>query len=201
MRILLTAFAAIVFCSAFAQEDYTITLNDSTFNISLDQSYLVNINGKRVSIVVKSKDTLSYINPLFSFQYSKEFKVTDVSVDKNVTQLLLMDASGSGFLIQGYKNLNPEKLTELLVDQATKENNANGYDLNRSEYERTLISGQQVKVIKLVQRYKDNVRTYEVMTYGKKDEGAAVLTFNMPINPDKKGKDIVTLMWQTLSVE
>lgn len=201
MRILLTAFAAIVFCSAFAQEDYTITLNDSTFNISLDQSYLVNINGKRVSIVVKSKDTLSYINPLFSFQYSKEFKVTDVSVDKNVTQLLLMDASGSGFLIQGYKNLNPEKLTELLVDQATKENNANGYDLNRSEYERTLISGQQVKVIKLVQRYKDNVRTYEVMTYGKKDEGVAVLTFNMPINPDKKGKDIVTLMWQTLSVE
>jgi hypothetical protein len=194
--------ATCLVCAAHCQEDYVIRLNDSTINIALDTPYQIKIKTQLFSFVVKARDTLTYKDSLFSFKYQKDFKITNLSTDKNVDQLMVMDASGSGILMQAYRSFNPVSLTELMVEQATKDNLASGYDLNRSEYERTISSGQTLKVIKLVQRYKNNVRTYEVSTFGRKDDGIVIMTFNMPVATGaKQSKDIVNLMWQSLWIK
>lgn len=201
MRFFLSLMATCLVSTAHCQEDYVIRLNDSTINIALDTPYQIRIKNQLLSFVVKAKDTLTYKDSLFSFSYQKDFKITNLSTDKNVDQLMVMDASGSGILMQAYRSFSPVSLTELMVEQATRENLANGYDLNRSEYERTISSGQTLKVIKLVQRYKNNVRTYEVSTFGRKDDGIVIMTFNMPIATAAKPKDIVNLMWQSLWIK
>jgi hypothetical protein len=201
MRLLLLVSSICGVFVGHCQEDYVMHLNDSTFNIELGHPYQVKIKNQVFNLTVSSKDTLTYIDSLFSFKYQKDFKVTNLSVDKNVDQLMIMDASGSGILIQAYRYLSPVTLSEMMVEQATKENLANGYDLSRSEYERTISSGQTLKVIKLVQRYKDNVRIYEVATYGRKDDGVAIMTFNMPTNASVKPKNIINLMWQSLWIK
>jgi hypothetical protein len=193
---------AIMCCAtAFCQEDYVIRINDTAMSIALDKPYQMMVNGRKVNFSIAAKDTLTYRDELYSFTYPKEIKVSDVSPDKNVNQIMAMNALGSGFLIQSYKAFNPEPLTELLVDQATKQNTNSGYSLERSEYQRTIRSGQTLKVIRLVQRYKDNVKTYEVAIYGMKDSGVALVTFNMPGNPAAPAKDIVAMMWQSLSIK
>ncbi len=59
----------------------------------------------------------------------------------------------------------------------------------------------KIRIIRLVQKYKDNTRTYEVTTYGKKDEGVAIVAFNMPTNSSALAKDVVELMWQSLLIK
>ena len=201
MRFFLFLVGAGFACTAYCQEDFVVHLNDSSISVALDTPYQIKIKNQLFSFVLSAKDTLTYKDSLFSFKYQKDFRITNLSADKNVDQLMIMDASGSGFLIQAYRYISPVALTEIMVGQVTKENLANGYDLNRSEYERTISSGQTLNVIKLVQRYKDNVRTYEVATFGRKDDGIAIMTFNMPIPAAAKPKDIVNLMWQSLWIK
>ena len=200
MRLLSFIFSLLISQSAFTQEDYVVRINDTTFNAALDKTYQLTINGKRVEVFLQAKDTLTYANEFYSFSYPKELKVSKVSADMNVDQIMVMNALGSGFLIQAYKTLNPSSLTELLIEQATKENTNNGYSLERTQFERIVKPGIKLRVVKLVQKYKDNVRTYEVTTYGKKDAGVAILTFNMPNNSAAAPKDVVQLLWQSLSI-
>lgn len=201
MRFVFLIFIFLLAQRTHAQENYIININDATYNIALDQPYTFKIKGKDYNILVRSKDTLTYVDTLFSFQYPKELKVTKVTVEPNVEQVMVLNAAGSGYLFQAYRTLNPESLAEMIFEQATKENTSYGYTLEKTAYERTIPSGQKLKIIKGVQKYKDNVRTYEVATFGKKDEGFIIVTFNMPINAQANVKDVVALMWQSLLIK
>ena len=201
MKIILLICATIIFSNVFAQEDFVIRINDTTFNVALEKNYRLTVDGKKIDVFIQAKDTLTYQDDFFSFNYPKELKVSKVPADKNVDQIMVLNAFGTGFLLQAYKTMNPETLTELLIEQVTKENTNYGYSLERTELQKTLKSGQTLKTIRLVQKYKENVRTYEVATYGKKDFGIAVVTFIMPNNSATPVKDVVELMWQSLFIK
>jgi hypothetical protein len=201
MKIFFIIFGMLFFTPVFSQQDYSIRINDTTFSAALDTTYRVIINGQRVDIFIHAKDTLTYDNHFYSFKYPKELKVSRVAADQNVDQVMLLDASGTGYLIQAYRTLNPESLTEMLIEQATKENSSYGYTLERTESQKTIKSGQTLRVIRLSQKYKENTRMYEVVTYGKKDSGVAILTFNMNNGSSAPAKDVVQLMWQSLLIK
>lgn len=201
MRIFLLICGTVLVSNVYAQDDYIIRINDTTFNVALDKNYQLTVGGKKIDVLLKAKDTLTYQDDFFSFNYPKELKVSKVQADKNVEQIMVLNAFGTGFLLQAYKAMNPETLTEMLIDQVTKENTNYGYSLERTELQKTLKSGQSLKTTQLVQKYKENIRTYEVATYGKKDYGIAVVTFNMPNNSSTPVKDVIELMWKTLVVK
>lgn len=197
-RFLFLVATAFLVNVALSQEDYTLRINDTVVGLSLDRAYTVTVDGKPFQLLLQARDTLLYQDSLFSFQYPKDLKVSRIEAVKNVDQIMMINAAGTGFLIQAYRTFNPENIREAIVEQATKENSAYGYTLERSESSRTLRSGQRVAVTKLVQRYKDNVRTYEVAILAGKDEGLAVVTFVVPTGSGAGEKDPIALMWQSL---
>jgi hypothetical protein len=202
MRLLFLFFLMMIaHAAAFSQDDYVIRINDTTFSATPNQAYQVTIDGKKINVSVQVKDTLTYQDDYYSFKYPKELKVSKVTAAPNVDQVMALDASGAGVLIQAYRTMSPVTLTEMIIEQATKENTTYGYSLERTEYERTIKSGHTLKIIKLVQKYKENTRTYEVATYGKKDAGVAIVTFSNPISTSGSSKDVVALMWQSLIIK
>lgn len=200
MRFLSFLILVLFSFAASAQEDYKLHINHTVLDLSLDSTYSVTIDGKPYRISIQMKDTLTYRDALFSFKYPKDLKVSRAEVDQSVDQVLLLNSSGTGFLIQAYRTLNPESLKEMLIEEATKENVTYGYTTERTEYERTLSSGQTLKVSRLVQKYKDNVRTYEVAMYGRKDEGLAIMAFDHISGALAPKVDLITLVWQTLRI-
>lgn len=200
MRKTLAALA--IFCSlqAFSQEDFVIRINDTLINVALDKSYNIEVKGTKLNFIISSKDTLTYTNSFFSFLYPKAYRVSSSKVDAGIEQVSIMTAEGAGIIIQKYESINPTSLNEMMLTEMTKESLSYGFESKRSNYKRTLKSGQEIEVTKAVLRYKDNVNTYEVASIGKKDAGLIIITVRMDEGTNTEGQKIIDLMWKSLKV-
>ncbi len=195
-------FVALLFVSTYtnAQKDYVITVDGKEYEIALDGNRDIKIKGKSIIIGLKIKDTLLIDEDYFQLKYTKQHKVSRVAIDVDIEQLMLMTAGGSGLIVQKYDSFNPSMLQEMMLNEVTKESVSYGYSLKREDYDKKLVSGETVKVLKAVLEYKGESEVYEVMAHGKKDEGIIVMTMNMNLGLEDGGKDMIQLMWNTLKI-
>ncbi len=184
-----------------AQKDYIITLDGKEYEIALDENRDIKVNGKSVKLELKKKDTLVLSEDYFEIKYTKEHKYSKVNIDEGIRQIMLMTAGGSGVIVQRYDTFNPTMLQEMMVTEVTKESVSYGYTLKREDYDKTLISGETVKILKCVLEYKGETEVYEVVAHGKKDEGILIMTMDMNLGVDDGGKDMIQLMWDSLKIK
>ena len=173
-------------------------INDTTFPISLEKEYKISIDGKELKIKVMTKDTLLYDDDLFSFKYTKEYKVNKLEIEDGIEQIMLITAEGSGILIQKYASLNPTMMNEIMLTQITKGKLSNGYKMKRKDYKKTLRSGQKIDVNQAILSYKDDTNIYEVASVGGRDEGIIIITMISSEKFCEQGKNIIDLMWDSL---
>jgi len=195
-RILFILFFS--FSDAIGQEDYTISINDTSLKISLDKRYELTVNGKKLVFLVSSNDTLAYDDNLISFRYPKGFNVSKAKLDEGIEQIMIISAEGSGIIVQKYSTLDPSKLNEMMLSEVTKESINYGYALKREDYQKTFKTGQKINVNKAVLKYKDEINIYEVASIGKKDEGVLIMTMKMDDDKNSPGQKLIDLMWKTL---
>lgn len=198
MKKLILAICFLTTLTSVAQNDLLLTIDGKVLEIASDKEYEVPVNGKKVKIMVTTKDTLTYENEMFSFQYPKDFKISSVSVEEGIEQITLMSAEGSGVLIQRYSTINPTMFNEMMINEVTKESVNYGFKLTRADYDRTIGSGQTIQISKAILRYKDEINIYEVATMGKKDEGILVMTMIMDEMQSEQGRKLIDLMWNSL---
>ncbi len=201
MKLILLVIAIFSTGQAWCQEDYVIHLNDTTLNIALDKHYNIVVNGKKLDFILSQKDTLSYEDNLYSFQYPKGFKVSNNKLDAGIEQISILTAEGSGILIQRYETLNPTTLNEMMLKEITKESINYGYKSIKTTYKKILKSGQEIEITKAVLRYKDEVNIYEIASLGKKDAGIIIVTIRMDENEDTQGQKLIELMWQSIKAK
>ena len=198
MKYLLIALLLQLNFVVFSQNDYQLIINDTEMEISLDKEYEIEVDGKTVQFKLLAKDTLSYVDDLFSFHYPSEYRVSQIDIDDEIEQIIIMTAEGSGILIQKYSTFDPTVLNELMLSEITKESLNYGFEMNREDYSRELKSGQTVNVDKAVLTYKNEQNIYEVASLGKKDEGIMVMTMMMDEELSEQGKKIIEMMWNSL---
>lgn len=183
----------------FGQEDYTIEINNDEYQISLNKSYDFEVDGKKISLLLKMNDILFYNDSIFSFNYAKEYKISKVVIDEGIEQIMILSAEGSGFAIQKYLSMNPTMLNEMIIREVTKESVSYGYEMKREDYIRELRTGEKLSVSKAVLTYNSDKSIYEVASYGKKDEGLIVMTIITNESMSQHGQKIIDLMWKSLS--
>ncbi len=199
LKLLFFYFLLFISFTVSAQEDYLIEINGKVMPIALDREYETSVKGKTVTFKVFSKDTLTYNDDLFSFKYSKDFKASKVDLESGISQVMVMTAEGSGFIIQKYDGINPEMLNELMLSEVVKESVDYGYDMRREDYVLKMKSGKDLKVGKAVLTYKGDTSIYEVASIGSRDEGILILTMISTEEFSGTSKDLITTMWKTLT--
>ncbi|ANH60382.1 hypothetical protein [Dokdonia donghaensis] len=85
------------FTKAHSQEDYTIEINGESFEISLDKEFQYQTKDGVKNILLKQKDTLTYNDEMFSFNFFKDYKVGKTKIEQGIEQLMLMTPEGDGF--------------------------------------------------------------------------------------------------------
>lgn len=185
--------------NSFAQDDLLLHIDGKAIEISSDQEYDLSINGKMVNVKVSTKDTLLFDTDLFSFQYSKDYKVSSMELAEGIEQIAIMTAEGSGLMIQKYSAMNPSMLNELILNEVTKESINYGFEMKREDYSRKLTSGQEIEISKAILTYKDETNIYEVASLGRKDEGILIMTMIMDENHSERGKKLIDLMWNSFN--
>lgn len=195
-----TLITLLVFISikSFSQNDYKIYINDTILEVSLDKEYSIKFNEKEIEFKIVAKDTLIYEDNLFSFNYSKDYKISQMTIDEGIEQIMIMTAEGSGILIQKYSTINPTMLNEMMISEVTKESLNYGFKMKRDDYTRKLVSGQKLDIDKAILAYKDETNIYEIASIGKKDEGILVMTMIMDEEISTQGRKIIDMMWNSL---
>ncbi|MBU3676643.1 MAG: hypothetical protein FGM54_05620 [Chitinophagaceae bacterium] len=200
MRFFFLAAIALMAFGARAQNDFSLTIDGKTIELSTDQPGMMMIGGKSYSVSLKQKDTLTFVNTLYSFNYPKDFKVNKKELGNDIDQVMLMTAEGSGVLVQQYKTMSPTALNELMLTELTKESISYGYTMERKDYDKTLASGQKVRVCRAELTYKDDKNIYEIATWGGKDEGILMMSMIMDEELGSQGRKIIDLMWNTIRI-
>lgn len=198
MRLTLITLLILLSIKSFSQNDYKIQINDTTLEISLNKDYNITLDEKVIQFKIVAKDTLIYEDDLFSFNYSKDYKISQMIIEEEIEQIMLMTAEGSGILIQKYSSLNPTMLNEMVISEVTKESLNYGFKMKRADYTRHLESGQKLNIDKAVLTYKNETNIYEVATIGKKDEGILIMTMIMDEQMSTQGRKIIDMMWNSL---
>ncbi|MFT6601811.1 hypothetical protein [Dokdonia sp. LLG6352-1] len=189
------------FTKAHSQEDYTIEINGESFEISLDKEFQFQTKDGVKNILLKQKDTLTYNDEMFSFNFFKEYKVGKTKIEQGIEQLMLMTPEGDGFLIQKYSTINPENLKELMLGEVTKESINYGFEMERREYNHKLTSGEDLNVIQAYLTYNDEVNIYEIASVGKKDSGLLIMAMRMNDTKNSIGEKLINLIWNSLEIK
>lgn len=195
------SFLILFFTKAHSQEDYTIEINGESFEISLDKEFQFQTKDGVKNILLKQKDTLTYNDEMFSFNFFKEYKVGKTKIEQGIEQLMLMTPEGDGFLIQKYSTINPENLKELMLGEVTKESINYGFEMERREYNHKLTSGEDLNVIQAYLTYNDEVNIYEIASVGKKDSGLLIMAMRMNDTKNSIGEKLINLIWNSLEIK
>ncbi|WP_250434777.1 hypothetical protein [Hanstruepera flava] len=201
MKNLICLACFLITLSSFSQKDFILTIGDESHEIALDENNEFKVNGKTITISVREKDTLVYEDSFYNFKYIKDYSISKTVLEEGIEQIMIMTASGSGVLIQKYEAFDPTMLQEMMLNEVTKESISYGYTMKRQDYERTLVSGHKLEVLKSVLEYKGEIETYEITALGGKDEGILIMTMNMNDEIDPEGVEMINLMWNSLHIK
>jgi hypothetical protein len=201
MKYLVAIIALVMGLNAAAQEEYSVQINDSVYDVAANKKYVFNNGGTRIYLTLKAKDTLTYQDDFFSFLYSKNHKISKLVLEQGVEQIIIMTAEGSGMLIQKYTTLNPTNLNETMLAELTRESLNSGFESKRTNYTRTLKSGQKITVNKAVLKNAEETNIYEVASVGEKNTGIMIITMIMDEEVSQQARKIIELMWKSLTIK
>ncbi|SDQ78980.1 hypothetical protein [Flagellimonas zhangzhouensis] len=186
---------------ALAQGNYYVIINQDTVSVNMNQTVQYKTtSGEHLTLKIAQPNVLTYSDDMVSFSHDKTFSVSNSEIDEGIDQCMIMSSTGNGFMVQKYRTINPSSLTQLMLNEITKESINYGYEKSESEFKKQLKSGQTIEGIQATLTYKGDKEVYTVATYGKKDEGIIVVT--MLLNEDyPKDKEIIDLFLETLELK
>lgn len=175
--ILLLAFSV-----TFAQENpnYTITINGETFDYSLDKEFEYNAKKKEKLIIkISQKDVLIYNDGIVKFNHSKNFPVSETPIEDGIKQIAAISSTGSGIIIQEYKDFDPALMIDLMLNEVTKESIEYGYVETASLIEIPLKDGKTLKGKKSTLEYQGTTDEWIVVSFSWKDSGILFVSMDI----------------------
>jgi hypothetical protein len=182
-----------------AQKNYILEINGDTVSLSLDENATIKTrNGQVLNVKLKQKEVLTYADNMLSFQYSSAFTVTKKQFD-DIEQILCMSAGGNGLLIQKYKDVNPENIVDLMLDEMTEESKNAGYKETIVNKEKKLKSGRIIKGKESILVLDDEKNVYTAYPV-KRAKGGFLVVFIIIDPTDTKEVEALESFWKTLEI-
>jgi hypothetical protein len=185
---------------AQSKKNYILEINGDTVSVSLDElATLKTKNGQTLNIKLKQKERLTFEDSTLSFQYTAGFTVTVKKID-DVDQILCVSGSGNSFLIQKYKDLNPETIGDYMLGEITQESIDAGYKETKKDVSRTLRSGKLVKGKQSTLILDDEKNIYGVYPVKAKKGGFMIVM--IIVDPaDEKEMKAIDVFWKSLTIK
>lgn len=203
IKTILTLGALLIGSLAFTQTtgNYILIINNDTIFVDLDknQNYTTN-SGDQLSLKLTQPEILTYSDDMITFNHKKSLTVSNSKLESEIEQCMIVKSTGNGFMVQKYTSFNPSSLTELMLNELTKESVSYGYSKKEKKFKKKIKSGQTIEGIQATLTYKGSTEVYTVASYGEKDEGIIVVT--MFLNDDfKEDKEIIDLFLNSLAIK
>ncbi len=200
-----TLLLAVIFLSVTLRAqnaaNYILEINGDTVSLALDGTKTFkNSKGQTYTLKLKQKEVLHYEDAKFSFQYPANYTVSSEKIDDDITQLLCFAATGDGFLIQSYKDINPENMVDLMLEEMTKESVDAGYKETITTVQHTLGSGKVLTGKRSTLTLDDDTSAYEIYPV-KSGKGGLLIVHIILDSEDEKAAAAKETFWKTIKLK
>ena len=178
-KVIFTLGLILISLISYSQEkgNYIIVINRDSIQVNLNENIQYRkSSGEELTIKVIQPQILTYSDDMISFNYDKSLSVSNSKIEEGIEQCTIVKSTGNGFMVQKHKTINPSSLTQLMMNEITKESINYGYTKKEKPFKKKLKSGQTIKGIQSTLSYRGENEVYTVATYGAKDEGIIVVT-------------------------
>jgi hypothetical protein len=202
MKLFLCSLALLVVTTGTAQskKNYVLEINGDTVSLSLDEpATLKTKSGQTLNVKLKQKERLTFEDSTLSFQYTPGFTVT-VKQFEDIDQILCISGSGNSFLIQKYKDVNPETIGTYMLEEITQESLDAGYKETKKDVSRTIRSGKVIKGKQSTLVLDDEKNIYAVYPVKVKKGGFMIVM--IIVDPaDEKEMKALDIFWKSLIIK
>ena len=183
------------------QKNYLLEINGDTISLSLDELVVMKTRtGQSLNINLKQKEILTFADENLSFQYPSNFTLSSKIIEEGVEQILVISADGNAFLIQKYKDINPEKIVDLMMDEITEESIDAGYKKTTKDISQLIKSGNTLTGKQSTLELDDEKNVYII--YPLKIKKGGILIVLMQIDPqDESAIKLYDTLWKTLEIK
>lgn len=198
------AFSILLFTiGANAQnKNYTVKIGDKEVGINLDEEVQIELpNGDSTTVEISQAAELSYESQMVSFKYPSNVSVSDTEIDDDITQSTVLNANGSGYLIQQYYTFDPSMLIDLMLNEITKESVSYGYKMKKEKFSKKLSSGEELEGTTATLTYKGEQEEYTVAAYSGKDEGILIVTMLLDQETKDEDEEMIDLFIDSLRIK
>ena len=133
-------------------------------------------DGSKIAVMLERNEFVTYAGNSFSFIHPTTLNVARSNVGNNIMQHLMASALGTLVIVQEYSSLNPASLTDLMMQELTKETVAAGGTRKDEPVERKLAGGELLSGLKASVVIDGETAFYEVLTYGAGNAGIVAVT-------------------------
>lgn len=175
--VLLAMACCIPPAGADAPKGYRLTVDGVATDIDVGGSAEITLpDGRKVKASLERNEFATYKGERFSFVHPSAMAVTRTKLSDGIVQHLLATAVGTVVVVQDYAALNPVSLDQLMLQEMTKESVQAGGRLTQQKASRTLADGKELTGIRATVKTRTESVDYEILGYGKVDQGVMVIT-------------------------
>lgn len=180
--------------------NYILIINNDSIPIDINESTQhKTATGEMLNIQLIQPSILTYSDDMISFKHHQSLSVSNSKIQNGIEQCMILKSTGNGFMVQKYSTIDPSSLTQLMLNEITKESISYGYTKKEKPFRKRLKSGQVIKGVQATLSYKGEEQIFTVATYGEKDQGIVVVT--ILINEEfKEDAQIIDLFLDTLRI-
>lgn len=162
---------------ADALKGYRLTIDGAAADIDVGGSAEITLpDGRKVTARLERNAFVTYTGDRFSFVHPSATAVTKTKLSDGIMQHLLATAVGTIVVVQDYAALNPVSLDQLMLQEMTKESVQAGGRLTQRKTSRRLADGKELSGIRATVETRTESVDYEVLGYGRVDQGVMVIT-------------------------
>jgi hypothetical protein len=175
IKILIAALILSLSPMAFA-DNYILTIDGDSYEISLDKEMQLKIGNKPVAVKLQQKEILTYKTDSFSFEHARQYTPSTTNLGDGVYQTVMMTPLGSVIMIQEYQTMNPKSLIDIMINEVTKEERDYGYKIESFKKSIKLSDGKILNGKVVTSKYRGSDIKRYFCTYGIKDAGLFIMT-------------------------
>lgn len=190
----------ILFVTPVSAEDYVLTINGLSKEISLDEeSEVILPSGDSLLLTLHLKEYSGFSGDLFSFEHKSTYRPNRQNLGDGIFQTAVFTPLGTGMLIQEYMQLNPTSLVDLMLEEITKEEVEYGYEYVERVIQKE-IGGITISGKEAVTSYLGEEWTRSVLAHGGRDQGIIIISF-LKKGSYEEDRDLIEHFWESLEID
>jgi hypothetical protein len=185
-----------------ANANYQLVVNGQTMDVEAGKEFTVTTpKGETVRLEVREKAIRTFQDSWVTFQLPVKLTVAETE-QEGVRQLVMMNATGAGLIIQEYKGIDPADVIDFMITQLVKDEAKAGYKMAEKPYSLKLADGKQLRGKTKTVTQKNKQMVYDLGAWSGENEGLLIVSFqSLDSSPDDKvNQQLIDDVLKTLKI-